>query len=157
MSLPGIQKLKKLQQKKSPQVQTILNLQDSPTLRSGKMNSDHNTQLQSQSSSQIQGESEDLIFPFNCSYYSSLETKIFYQRLLRLEFFMSFQARQKKKIDFIPWSSSRPSHDCCRSSFFNFFIFQFLPPQSTGRWSLVPNGGVWFRPRMRLEDALYCF
>ena len=31
-----------------------------------------------------------------------------------------------------------------------FFIFQFLPPQSTGRWNLVPNGGTWFRPRMRL-------
>ena len=23
------------------------------------------------------------------------------------------------------WTSSRPSHECCRSSFFNFFIFYF--------------------------------
>ena len=38
----------------------------------------------------------------------------------------------------IPWTSSRPSHDCCRSSFFNFFIFYF------SLHSLL-DGGIWFQ------------
>ena len=57
----------------------------------------------------------------------------------------------------IPWSSSRPSHDCCRSSFFNFLIFQFLPPPlstvctvelGSKRWNLVPSSnatGRWMK------------
>ena len=42
----------------------------------------------------------------------------------------------------IPWTASRPSHDCCRSSFFKF---SFSPSTVTGRWKLVPNGGSWFQ------------
>ena len=42
-------------------------------------------------------------------------------------------------------------------SYISIFLFFISPStQSTGRWNLVPNGGIWFRPRMRLEDALYC-
>ena len=60
-----------------------------------------------------------------------------------------------KKVNY-PLDRLPAQSDCCRSFFFDFFIFQFLPPQSTGRWNLAPNGGTWLRPRMRLEDALYC-
>ena len=42
------------------------------------------------------------------------------------------------KIGIIPWTSSRPSRDCCRSSFFNFFIFYFSLHSPL-------DGGIWFQ------------